>query len=87
MSMIFSDVFKIITNMDIFPHDELVKLYIFLKRKYEREKKSHLSFTQSAALHPAANYASSVSKPTDDYLEAERGCKLFLDNFGFFRIF
>merc|ERR1712002_935843 len=27
-----------------------------------------LSFTQSAALHPAANYASSVSKPTDDYL-------------------
>ena len=136
MPMIFSDVFKIITNMDIFQHDELSKntnlkssqsrkiqeskkrvkwvlkkstpetitndninekpsqhermkknIIYFLKKRIRERKKSHLSFTQSAALHPAANYASCVSKPTDDYLEAERGCKIFLDNFGFFRIF
>ena len=45
------------------------KNILFFKKRYKREKKSHLSFTKRAALHPAPDYAYCVSKPTDDYLE------------------
>ena len=117
MSTVFSDDFKIITNMNIFQYDELSKNtnlklpqcrkrkktkrksneflkkstldattnddknekptqhkrmrknILFFKKRYKREKKSHLSFTKRAALHPAPDYAYCVSKPTDDYLE------------------